>query len=145
MRGWKWKPVYHMVLALKYLRNLFNLLNYSLVCMSWPLHGSKSNAGLIQQLCDIGIIKSMRAADAMKAVDRANYAPYMPYEDRPQGIGYGATISAPHMHATALQELEAAIMVDISPNNGMIITDLYGYRKKMPRYWILAVDPAICQ
>ena len=31
------------------------------------------------------------------------------YMDSPQVIGYGATISAPHMHAAALKELEPFI------------------------------------
>lgn len=41
----------------------------------------------------------------MELVDRQYYAPKHPYEDCPQPIGYGATISAPHMHAYALQYL----------------------------------------
>jgi protein-L-isoaspartate(D-aspartate) O-methyltransferase len=32
------------------------------------------------------------------------------YIDSPQVIGYGATISAPHMHAAALKELEPFIL-----------------------------------
>lgn len=38
-------------------------------------------------------------------VDRAHYAPGAPYEDSPQSIGHKATISAPHMHATAAESL----------------------------------------
>ncbi|RKL21800.1 hypothetical protein BFJ68_g2112 [Fusarium oxysporum] len=38
-------------------------------------------------------------------VDRAHYAPAMPYEDSPQPIGYSATISAPHMHASAIEHV----------------------------------------
>lgn len=38
-------------------------------------------------------------------VDRAQYAPASPYEDSPQPIGHKATISAPHMHATAAEYL----------------------------------------
>lgn len=38
-------------------------------------------------------------------VDRGDYAPSSPYVDSPQYIGYGATISAPHMHATALEHI----------------------------------------
>ena len=34
---------------------------------------------------------------AMNRVDRADFAPSDPYDDCPQRIGYGATISAPHM------------------------------------------------
>jgi len=43
--------------------------------------------------------------DGREQVDRANYAPSSPYEDSPQPIGYSATISAPHMHATAVEKL----------------------------------------
>jgi len=42
----------------------------------------------------------------MKAVDRADYCKNSPYQDSPQGIGYGVTISAPHMHAHALELLK---------------------------------------
>lgn len=38
-------------------------------------------------------------------VDRAHYAPASPYEDSPQTIGHAATISAPHMHASAVENL----------------------------------------
>lgn len=38
-------------------------------------------------------------------VDRAHYAPNSPYHDSPQYIGYNATISAPHMHAAAIEDL----------------------------------------
>lgn len=41
-------------------------------------------------------------------VDRAHYAPASPYKDSPQSLGpagLGATISAPHMHATAISHL----------------------------------------
>lgn len=33
----------------------------------------------------------------MMAVDRGFFIGHNPYEDRPQSIGYRATISAPHM------------------------------------------------
>lgn len=33
----------------------------------------------------------------MKIIDRGNYVSTSPYLDQPQGIGYGVTISAPHM------------------------------------------------
>ena len=33
----------------------------------------------------------------MLQVDRGKYAKLNPYIDGPQGIGYGVTISAPHM------------------------------------------------
>lgn len=43
------------------------------------------------------IIKSDKVEQIMKAVDRGNYVSTSPYLDQPQGIGYGVTISAPHM------------------------------------------------
>ncbi|CAG0887802.1 unnamed protein product [Cyprideis torosa] len=42
----------------------------------------------------------------MRKVDRGNYSKHSPYQDSPQSIGYNITISAPHMHAYALETLE---------------------------------------
>lgn len=42
----------------------------------------------------------------MLLTDRGNYAKHNAYTDAPQGIGYGVTISAPHMHAHALELLK---------------------------------------
>ena len=53
----------------------------------------------------------MEVAKAMQAVDRKYYAPSLPYIDSPQSIGYGATISAPHMHAYALEYLAQKLKV----------------------------------
>eukprot|EP01083_Nonionella_stella_P129443 392785_1 len=41
----------------------------------------------------------------MRRVDRADFCPMNPYKDKPQKIGFNATISAPHMHARALEDL----------------------------------------
>lgn len=48
----------------------------------------------------------------MVTVDRANYAVSRSgaYNDNPQPIGYGQTISAPHMHAHALEVLLPALI-----------------------------------
>lgn len=48
-------------------------------------------------------------ADAMLKTDRAFYVAERPYEDSPQVIGFDATISAPHMHAMALEALLPAL------------------------------------
>eukprot|EP01041_Mallomonas_annulata_P008166 gene8166-16785_t len=66
---------------------------------------SSSNEGLVTSLRDAGILKSEKAISAMKSVDRKNYARENPYADSPQPIGFGQTISAPHMHATVLEDL----------------------------------------
>ena len=61
---------------------------------------------LLEQLKLENIIKSKKVFNSMLQVDRADFSSWNPYEDSPQSIGYGATISAPHMHAYALEYLE---------------------------------------
>ena len=60
-----------------------------------------------------GAITSPDAIKAMKAVDRKLFVPQnqemRAYEDTPLPIGAGQTISAPHMHASALEALLPAI------------------------------------
>lgn len=53
-----------------------------------------------------GIIRSEAVEHAMTTIDRAHYCKNNPYMDAPQRIGYGVTISAPHMHAHALELLK---------------------------------------
>jgi len=43
------------------------------------------------------VIQSREVELAMVQVDRQLYSPNNPYMDAPQGIGFGVTISAPHM------------------------------------------------
>ncbi len=62
---------------------------------------------LIERLKLLGVIKDPLVEQAMKTTDRMDFmvagtSPALAYEDCPQPIGYGATISAPHMHAYAL-------------------------------------------
>ncbi|KAI8971984.1 protein-L-isoaspartate O-methyltransferase [Mycotypha africana] len=42
----------------------------------------------------------------MEAVNRKDFCPRNAFIDNPESIGYGATISAPHMHGYALEMLE---------------------------------------
>ncbi|ROV92231.1 hypothetical protein VPNG_09654 [Cytospora leucostoma] len=72
--------------------------------MAWRSSGS-SNDDLVEQLWRNGLITDERVKEAFKKVDRANYAPSSPYRDYPQSIGHRATISALHMHATAVENL----------------------------------------
>ncbi|KAF3800159.1 Protein-L-isoaspartate O-methyltransferase [Colletotrichum gloeosporioides] len=72
--------------------------------MAWRSSGA-SNKDLVENLWRNGLIKDQRVKDAFLKVDRAYYAPSAPYEDSPQSIGHKATISAPHMHATAAESL----------------------------------------
>ncbi|KAF9788314.1 protein-L-isoaspartate O-methyltransferase [Thelephora terrestris] len=74
--------------------------------MAWRCSGL-TNVELIENMSKNGLIKSARVRNAMKKVDRANYVldKREAYEDAPQRIGHGATISAPHMHAHASEYL----------------------------------------
>ncbi|XP_043269244.1 protein-L-isoaspartate(D-aspartate) O-methyltransferase [Venturia canescens] len=70
-------------------------------------YNGRTNKDLVQYLKRSKIVKSDRVFETMCAVDRAKYTTSNnPYFDAPQGIGYGVTISAPHMHAYALELLE---------------------------------------
>ncbi|CDH60054.1 protein-l-isoaspartate(d-aspartate) o-methyltransferase-like [Lichtheimia corymbifera JMRC:FSU:9682] len=73
--------------------------------MAWRCTG-KSNMELVENLKQAGIITKQRVVDAMNKIDRGDYAPRGAYLDEPQSIGYGATISAPHMHGYALDMME---------------------------------------
>lgn len=62
----------------------------------------------------------------MLKVDRSYYCTSKyPYNDYPDGIGYGATISAPHMHAKALDVLadklvDGAKVLDVGSGSGYL-------------------------
>jgi protein-L-isoaspartate(D-aspartate) O-methyltransferase len=61
----------------------------------------------------------------MLAVDRAHFAPTRPYKDAPQAIGHAATISAPHMHASACTYLlpslkPGANVLDVGSGSGYL-------------------------
>lgn len=61
----------------------------------------------------------------MLEVDRQFFSDSNPYEDAPQYIGHNATISAPHMHAYALEVLEdklvsGAHVLDVGSGSGYL-------------------------
>ncbi|KAI5407250.1 Protein-L-isoaspartate O-methyltransferase 2, variant 3 [Lathyrus oleraceus] len=71
--------------------------------------GKNKNKAMVERLQHFGVIMSNKVAEVMETVDRALFVPSgsaSPYDDSPVAIGYNATISAPHMHATCLQLLE---------------------------------------
>ncbi|KAG1728448.1 protein-L-isoaspartate O-methyltransferase [Suillus lakei] len=74
--------------------------------MAWRCSG-RTNADLIANMHTARIITTNGVNEAMTKVDRANYVMHKSeaYEDSPQSIGHGATISAPHMHAHAIEHL----------------------------------------
>ncbi|CAN0131098.1 unnamed protein product [Discosporangium mesarthrocarpum] len=84
----------------------------------WRCSGG-SNTELVNNLHDAGILQSRRAIEAMEATNRVHYSPDRPFEDRPQYIGYDATISAPHMHAHALE-----LLGDVIPEHNAKVLDV---------------------
>lgn len=64
--------------------------------MSWRCSGS-TNEELVNNLKKNEIVTSEKVFNVMKSVDRGKYTKYNAYKDAPQTIGYGVTISAPHM------------------------------------------------
>lgn len=94
--------------------------------MSWTCHG-KNNDDLVDNLHRNNFLSSAAAAEAMRQVDRADYVPtgYAPYTDCPQPIGYGATISAPHMHGYCLSLLSdylkpGSSVLDVGSGSGYL-------------------------
>ncbi|KAI8921680.1 protein-L-isoaspartate O-methyltransferase, partial [Entophlyctis helioformis] len=73
-----------------------------------PSHFSgASNSELVDNLQNAGVFTAASVGAAMKKVDRSNFVTTSaaPYNDNPVQIGFNATISAPHMHAHALNIL----------------------------------------
>eukprot|EP00485_Elphidium_margaritaceum_P005799 CAMPEP_0202690996 /NCGR_PEP_ID=MMETSP1385-20130828/5843_1 /ASSEMBLY_ACC=CAM_ASM_000861 /TAXON_ID=933848 /ORGANISM="Elphidium margaritaceum" /LENGTH=227 /DNA_ID=CAMNT_0049346337 /DNA_START=30 /DNA_END=713 /DNA_ORIENTATION=+ len=93
--------------------------------MAWLANG-KTHADLIKQLETNKVIKNKAVAQAMLKVDRSDFAPVSPFEDSPQRIGFGATISAPHMHAYALEALfdhlqPGCTALDVGSGSGYLV------------------------
>lgn len=74
------------------------------------------NKAMVEYLQQHGVIKSKEVAEVMEAIDRGLFVPAgsSPYVDRPTQIGYNATISAPHMHASCLELLEKQLLPGMS-------------------------------
>jgi protein-L-isoaspartate(D-aspartate) O-methyltransferase len=95
---------------------------------AWRCSG-RSNAELVDNLFRGKLIKTQRVKDAMDQTDRAIYvgaAGGSPYDDCPQPIGWSATISAPHMHASAAEDLSLTIphrnarVLDVGSGSGYL-------------------------
>ncbi|OZC07945.1 protein-L-isoaspartate O-methyltransferase [Onchocerca flexuosa] len=94
--------------------------------MAWRSHGD-SNASLVENLRRNGLFRDERVKMTMLRVDRADFCPRNPYLDNPEPIGSNATISAPHMHAAALERLkdhltEGDKALDIGSGSGYLTT-----------------------
>jgi protein-L-isoaspartate(D-aspartate) O-methyltransferase len=76
-----------------------------------PLHADRwdeARAAMVQRLLHAGYLQPGRVAEALREVPRHVFLPGhedAAYDDRPQPIGAGQTISAPHMVATMAEAL----------------------------------------
>lgn len=65
--------------------------------------------GLLLKLNKEGVVNSQIVYNTMMKVDRADFIEKDPYFDNSQYLGYNVVISAPHMHAHALEYLYPAL------------------------------------
>ncbi|RSH78125.1 uncharacterized protein EHS24_002581 [Apiotrichum porosum] len=110
---------------------------------------ARTNAELVDRMVGKGLITSLRVAEALKGVDRKNYVPsdWAAYEDSPQRIGFNATISAPHMHAHACENLlthldaandtEGGAVLDVGSGSGYLTAVLH---RLAPRATVIGID-----
>ena len=94
--------------------------------MAWFRSAFKSHSDLINHLSKSNIITHAQVSQAMLKVDRADFISNNAYIDSPQYIGYSATISAPHMHAHALNDLYSNLKpgmkaLDVGSGSGYLI------------------------
>eukprot|EP00043_Microstomoeca_roanoka_P005215 m.54384 g.54384 ORF g.54384 m.54384 type:complete len:235 (+) comp12862_c0_seq1:123-827(+) len=92
--------------------------------------GKKTNDELVSHLRDSGVIQHPDVEAAMRAVDRAAYiVSGDAYADAPQPIGYASTISAPSMHAYAMEAMrdklrQGAHVLDVGCGSGFLLETL---------------------
>jgi protein-L-isoaspartate(D-aspartate) O-methyltransferase len=104
----------------------------SKIIPSKALHKPVSNplqTALIDLLVAKNVIKSKEVEEVMRSIDRGDFAPKEPYNDRPQQIGFNTTISAPHMHASQLEILKDCFVgakkgLDIGTGSGYVALSL---------------------
>jgi protein-L-isoaspartate(D-aspartate) O-methyltransferase len=88
-------------------------------------HPNSRMKNLLDRLKQSRVIQNDNVYNSMLQVDRADFTDTLPYEDHPQYIDYNATISAPHMHAYALEYLSDYLtpnshILDIGSGSGYL-------------------------
>jgi len=97
--------------------------------MAWTCSAS-SNAGLVANLTRARLLLTDRVIAAFRATDRRRFLQQSAlaadaYSDSPADIGFGATISAPHMHAQCVEALVPALragarVLDVGSGSGYL-------------------------
>jgi hypothetical protein len=89
---------------------------------AWSCHGHNQRS-MVDRMMQANIVKTPQVRDVLYQVDRQHYMPTNPYNDAPQPIGLGQTISAPHMHAHVL-EMIYPFLVKVPPDQEIKILDV---------------------
>jgi protein-L-isoaspartate(D-aspartate) O-methyltransferase len=98
--------------------------------MAWRC-SAQSNAALCENLASAGIVSRGPLLTALVATDRGHFFPpglaaNVIYQDAPHPIGFGATISAPHMHAGVVEALSSKLVpgsrvLDVGSGTGILL------------------------
>jgi len=102
---------------------------------------SHNQANLVDRLRREGVVTKPQVIQVLKQVDRAHYIDFDPYWDSPQGIKCGQTISAPHMHGFACEEMLDALLE--SPRETLKMLDVgcgSGYLTAVMGRWVKPRD-----
>ncbi|AIO02802.1 protein-l-isoaspartate o-methyltransferase, putative [Leishmania panamensis] len=85
--------------------------------MAWRC-SSTTNAGMVSALQREGLLKTPEVIEVMRRVDRGWFVHNCKeaYSDQPLPIGFGVTISAPHMHAMMLELVNSSVLCRRNPN-----------------------------
>ena len=89
------------------------------------LPSSNPMNNLLKSLIDNKYIQTQSVLNCMLQVDRKDFINVNPYQDSPQLVSHNVTISAPHMHAFALEYLapfltEGINVLDIGSGTGYL-------------------------
>ncbi|KAH9578124.1 hypothetical protein LSM04_005476 [Trypanosoma melophagium] len=92
--------------------------------MAWTCSGI-SNQTMVRKLEQASLISTPAVIDAFLRVDRgwfvSDFHKGMAYNDSPLPIGYGATISAPHMHAIMVEILAPYLLETAGSQNKRVL------------------------
>jgi len=102
---------------------------------------------LVNQLVRNGTLKTRQIIQGLEQTDRAYYVPKSlsayAYEDTPQQIGFGATISAFHMHSHCLELLAPYLsyqhlkILDIGCGSGYLTS---AFARVFPQAHVIGID-----
>jgi protein-L-isoaspartate(D-aspartate) O-methyltransferase len=113
------------------------------IMRAWGCSG-RTQFELVKKLQDAEIITHEAVAKVMERVDRRYFCPRTPYDDAPQPIGFGQTISAPHMHAHALEQIYPALQQSSSPTLCMLDVGVgSGYLAACLGQWVHPPKPIL--